>query len=148
VTRAAVRQRLPAAGWAHFACHAATQSDPVDSFLALSDGAVTVRELNQLDIAGAELAYLSACATAFPGTRLVDESIHIATAFRVAGYRHVIATLWPVVDIVARDFAEHTYRKMMHGASPAYALHSATHEMRELYLEEPALWASHVHTGP
>jgi CHAT domain-containing protein len=37
-------------------------------------------------------------ATTYGGESLLDESIHIASAFRLAGVANVIATLWPVHD--------------------------------------------------
>ncbi len=66
------------------------------------------RELYQRPIS-AELAFLSACETAQPGARLADEAIHLASAFSLAGYRHVIGTLWPVGDQHAVDIADDIY---------------------------------------
>ena len=57
------------------------------------------------------LAYLSACSTgANDATELADEGVHLVSAFQLAGFRHVIGTLWEVsymhfVD-VARVFYE------------------------------------------
>jgi hypothetical protein len=53
----------------------------------------------------AELAFLSACSTARPSGRLADEAIHLASAFQLAGYRHVIGTLWPIGDWPAVEYA-------------------------------------------
>ncbi|PQE26670.1 hypothetical protein CJF30_00011267 [Rutstroemia sp. NJR-2017a BBW] len=45
------------------------------------------------------LAYLSACSTkANKAERLVDEEIHLVSACQLAGFRHVVGTLWEVSD--------------------------------------------------
>jgi hypothetical protein len=147
-TRHAILQRLPAAGWAHLACHATTALDPGDSHLALSDGPLPVRELTSLEITGGYLAYLSACSTAYGGTHLPDESIHIASALQLAGFAHVIGTLWPISDAVAPEISTHIYRQVTAGTEPAVAVHHAVHAMRAEYPRHPQLWASHIHLGP
>jgi hypothetical protein len=147
-TRRAVLQRLPGAGWVHLACHATTALDPADSHLALSDGPLPVRELTGLEVTGGYLAYLSACSTAFGGTRLPDESIHIASALQLAGFAHVIGTLWPISDAMAPKVATVIYRQVTAGTEPAVAVHHAVHAMRADYPHHPQLWASHIHLGP
>ena len=89
----------------HLACHGATDLEhPAESALLIHDyrtAPLTVADVVRLRLRQAELAYLSACDTAQPGVRLLDESIHLASAFQAAGYRHVIATMWPVWDLAA-----------------------------------------------
>ncbi len=101
-THGVVLAALPGARWAHFACHGmADLADPSASNLLLHDH--QTRPLRVVDVArlrldDADLAFLSACETARPGGRLTDEAIQLASAFQLAGYRHVVATLWPVSD--------------------------------------------------
>jgi tetratricopeptide (TPR) repeat protein len=146
-TRRSVRERLPDAGWVHLACHAADAADPAESYLALSDGPLPVRDLTSLEIGG-YLAYLSACSTAFGGTTLPDESIHIASALHLAGFAHVVGTLWPIPDTLAPRMAMHFYRQMLAGVEPAVAVHHAVRAVREKYPRHPQLWAAHIHLGP
>jgi len=44
-----------------------------------------VAKVGQLDVPEAELAYLSACSTGDSGRQHADESIHLASAFWLAG---------------------------------------------------------------
>jgi CHAT domain-containing protein len=86
-----VLSRLANARWAHFSCHGIPEPDPAESHLLLTDGPLPVRFIADLELPNAYLAYLSACTSAYGGTSLLDESIHIASAFQLAGFQHVIA---------------------------------------------------------
>jgi CHAT domain-containing protein len=148
-TRAAVRAALSQASIAHFACHASSEfADPSASGLALSDGRLSVLDLTALQVAGARLAYLSACETASGGA-LVDEAIHLSSAFQLAGYRHVIGTLWPIADDLAEQFARSIYTDIAtHPDDVAAAVHRATIQIRRKYPRNPHAWAAHLHLGP
>jgi CHAT domain-containing protein len=62
------------------------------------------------------LAYLSACGTGrTQNNRFVDESIHLISACQLAGFRHVIGTLWEVNDQSCVDVARITYEGMKDG---------------------------------
>jgi CHAT domain-containing protein len=108
-----------------------------------------VLELNRLLLDEAELAFLSACATARTGARLPDEAIHLASAFQLAGYRHVISTLWPIADRPAVRVAEVFYAGVrVTGADGApRALRDATRRGRGLVASKPSMWAAHIHSG-
>jgi CHAT domain-containing protein len=86
-------------------------SHPSISGLVVSDGITTVSDLAALDAQHGELAYLSACSTARSGAYLPDEALHVTGAFQLAGYRHVVGTLWPVQDQVAALTAVEFYKK-------------------------------------
>jgi CHAT domain-containing protein len=147
-TRQTVLHRLPAARWAHFACHGAAElADPSTSRLLLADQPLTVLDVARLRLHDAELAFLSACSTAMPGSRLTDEAIHLASAFQLAGYRHVIATLWPIGDQHAVNIAHEIYTAVTDSGDAAGAVHTAARGSRSLWARIPAVWASHIHVG-
>jgi CHAT domain-containing protein len=150
VTFSNVSSALSKHRWAHFACHAESDmSNPSSSHLLLHDHKLTVVDLARLQLDGAELAFLSACATARTGSHLADEAIHLAAACQLAGYRNVIATLWPVGDRPAVRIADATYTNLaIHGAdAAAQALHDATRRRRNLDPDRPSTWAAHIHNG-
>ncbi|MEU2167926.1 CHAT domain-containing protein [Micromonospora chersina] len=147
-TRERILAGLDGAAWAHFACHAAEAADPADSYLALSDGPLPAKEIMSRELDQPFLAFLSACTTAFGGTSLIDEAIHMASAFQVAGFPHAIGTLWPVADAIAPAFTRLVYDKVLAGSEPALALHDAARHVRGLYPDHPQLWAAYVHFGP
>ncbi|WP_433274663.1 CHAT domain-containing protein [Pseudonocardia xinjiangensis] len=154
-TAEAVLAALPRAAFAHFACHAS--SDPLNaeaSHLLLHDGPLAVTELSRLPLDGAQLAYLSACATARGSAALADEAVHLASAFQLAGYAQAIGTLWEVGDEVAAHMAEQVHHQLArttddttHRPAAAHALHAVTRRMRAERPDAPWTWAAHVHSG-
>ncbi len=85
-------------------------------------------------------------------TDLLDEAIHLATAFQLASYPHVVGTLWEINDPIAADIAEAFYRHLATNGSPdpslsAFALHQAVLAARDKLPLTPSLWAAHIHTG-
>ncbi|WP_052914643.1 MULTISPECIES: CHAT domain-containing protein [Protofrankia] len=154
-TRGTVTAALPAARWAHFACHGqADLANPSASRLLLADHQqrpLTVVDVARLRLDSAQLAFLSACETARPGGRLADEVINLAAAFQLAGYRHVIGTLWPIGDQHAVEIADHIYTLLgTNGADAdnvAVAVHTATRRLRDRWPHEPSVWAPHIHAG-
>ncbi|WP_367132187.1 MULTISPECIES: CHAT domain-containing tetratricopeptide repeat protein [Streptomyces] len=142
----------------HFACHGITdRTDPSRSRLLLSDhrsAPLTVASLARINLDSADLAYLSACSTAAnTNTDLIDEAIQLTSAFQLAGFRHVIGTLWEIDDAVAEQAARSFYDML--GNEPgdlaiprsAEALHRTVHMLRDQYRAAPSLWAAYVHSG-
>jgi CHAT domain-containing protein len=156
-TRDTVLAALPTHQVAHFACHGyADWNDPASSRLILRDhhtAPLTVADVSALHLTGG-LAYLSACDTTVNSPRLADEAVHLAGAFHLAGYQHVIGTLWPINDALARYIAEDFYVGLTAGGTTvpqtslsARALHHAIRRLRARYPQAPTLWAAHTHTG-
>ncbi|KAF0640913.1 hypothetical protein FPSE5266_00675 [Fusarium pseudograminearum] len=85
----------------HFAGHGCTdEEDPSNSHLLLEgwkEDRLCVADLQRMNLRehAPFLAYLSACGTGqMKRYNLVDESIHLISAYQLAGFRHVIGTLW------------------------------------------------------
>jgi CHAT domain-containing protein len=145
-----VRAALSRHTCVHFACHAATDpADPSMSSFTLHNGRITVADLMRMDLTRAHLAYLSACETARTDGPLLDEASHLASACQVAGYPHVIATLWPVRDRIAAESARHIYTGLPAGRGDvATVVNSNARRIRARRPGRPELWASHIHLGP
>ncbi|MFF5338427.1 CHAT domain-containing protein [Streptomyces sp. NPDC013181] len=159
-TRDRVLKELPRHAIAHFACHGAHDpADPSRSRLLLHDHEqfpLTVAALAPIDLRQARLAYLSACETALNTTTgLLDEAIHLASAFQAAGYSHVVGTLWAIDDETSAEMAGDFYAGMRAPGSEgldftaaAQALHGAVRTQRDRFPRMPSLWAAHLHVGP
>ena len=86
----------------HFTSHRLTHpSDPLKSSLILSDEPLTVASLFELNLHNRApfLAYLSVCGTGeVRYDSFIDEALHLISVYQLAGFRHVIGTLWKVND--------------------------------------------------
>lgn len=150
--RNTVLDALKGCSWFHVACHASSYAAaPTSSALHLHDGPLTVSDVMAVRSEGGRLAYLSACQTVLGGPEVVDEVIHLGSAFLIAGFRHVVGTLWRVTDGTAVE----TTRQFYEGLGPEldedqapWALHAAVTELRERHALLPTRWAPYLHIGP
>jgi CHAT domain-containing protein len=150
----------------HFACHGVSDAtDPSSSGLVLQriaiDGSLeqdylSVYRISQLRLEHAWIAYLSACSTAEnKGTQLRDEVIHIVSSFQIAGFPHVVGSLWPAGDEECVQVASGFYSRLfghgsvqdMGGRAVASALQDAVMTVRAHDPEMPLDWAQFVHFG-
>lgn len=157
-TRERVLAALPDYAVAHFACHGEDNwTDPTASRLVLYDHEIeplTVRDISALYLKS-RLAYLSACNTMLTSPALANEAVHLTGAFHLAGYQHVIGTLWPINDFISRRFAAGFYSYITQAGTTtpditrsAQALHHGTRHLRSRYPGAPTQWAAYTHTGP
>lgn len=149
----------------HFAGHGRSDAlDPGNSCLLLEragtsgvllEDPLTVKSLLDLDIQPALLAFLSACSTAENRAALLaDEGIHLASAFVVAGFANVIASLWPSYDHVCVAIAEgfYSHSKLMNAdqiddGTIARAFHTAVQRVYRTSPARPLQWAQYIHVG-
>lgn len=151
-TTHAVAGALDRADWIHLVCHGEQNlSSPSEGRLQMYDGPLTVRRLSQHHVRHGQLAVLSGCETVRGGIELTDEAITLASAVQLAGFQHVIGTLWAVTDAVAVRFAEAVYRRLaadaMSAEHSARGVHLALWQLRDRYAS-PQAWAPFVHVGP
>ena len=126
----------------HFAGHGKSDpEDPSQSYLLLEDwmtSPLTAGDLrdHRLQDNPPFFAYLSACSTGTKESdKFADEGVHLAQAFQLAGFRHVIGTLWRVSDRHCMDVARVLYETMQHEGMTDLAvcrgLHRAVRALRE-----------------
>lgn len=138
-----IMAHLPQCSIFHFAGHGYTDSlDPSQSHLAVYNDKITVATLLEMNLRERSpfLAYLSACGTGqVKDDRFLDESIHLMSAFQLAGFRHVIGTLWEVNDELCAEMARTTYEGIrdrgMTDKSVCLGLHNASRELRNDWLK-------------
>lgn len=143
----------------HFACHGISDDDnPSRSYLRLPDhesNPLTVHALMRLKMT-CGFAYLSACDTASSKHPvLVDESLHLANGFLLAGCAGVVGTLWKIPDEEAPQVAAQFYTRFPWKEAyrdtrmTAVALHEAISAMWkfEMGTKDPLVLAAYIHCG-
>ncbi|KAG5812683.1 hypothetical protein H9Q74_012637 [Fusarium xylarioides] len=137
----------------HFAGHGETdETNPLKSQLRLEDWqtqSLAVSDLLNLKLRDNPpfLAYLSACGTSqIKDKRLLDESLHLISACRLAGFRHVVGTLWEVGDEACVDVAETVYQELkdsgMDDGSVCRGLHKAVRKIRDSWMTDARMRAA------
>ena len=148
--------RLQQYPWVHFACHGyLVAKEPFLSYFQLHNNErLTLGDLIMARLSDAELAFSSAChSAAIDMDSTPDETINLATALQLCGFRSVVGTLWAMTDINGPDVAEDFYQYMFHEAGAAgnfrgsaAALNHATRMMRKRKVTIDR-WINFVHIG-
>lgn len=148
----------------HFACHGVSDARiPIQSHLILQkngEQGIVIDKLSVSKILGlkesrfAWISYLSACSTADTrGSELADEGLHISSALQLAGFAHVIGSLWVVDDTVSVLVAGLFYKNLilkrklgLGNRAVAEALREAVLNVRKVH-STPWKWAAYIHSG-
>ncbi len=146
VTPERVLAAMPAADEIHISAHGYSDpASPLDgSFLALTGGRLTARQIQTQRLNGHPLVVLSACQTGLGGT-LDAGIVGLARGFLLAGASLVVASLWNIDDeatawLMAR-FVENLRRH-----APAEALRLAQLAARQRW-PDPAIWSPFIAFG-
>lgn len=109
---------------------------------ALVDGILTAEEISWMDFSNTQLVILSACETAI-GQSFQEGYGGLIRAFKMAGVKHVIASLWKVSDEATADLMVLFYKNLVDGLEPHESLIKAQHEMSLRY-PDPYYWAAFI----
>jgi CHAT domain-containing protein len=122
-------------------------SDPPD------DGILTADEVAALDLTAADWVVLSGCDTGLGANAPGEGLLGLQRAFRVAGARALVVSLWQVPDLATREWMKLVYAEARAGAAPAAALRGAARrwiaaQRRDGAATTPAVWGAFIATGP
>jgi len=138
---------------AHLAALSALAFLPEPGGRDADDGLLTSEEIATLDLSAAEWVVLSACETAL-GTIYGDEGVFgLRRAFRLAGARTVVMSLWKVEDDATAELMRELYRaRLIDGRDTPASMRSAmraTLDARQRRGESthPFYWAGFVAAG-
>jgi len=111
----------------------------------MEDGILTAYEISQMNLSNTELVVLSACETGL-GDISGNEGVYgLQRAFKIAGAKYLIMSLWKVDDQATMKFMEVFYRKWLEGKMTIPEAFRATQaDMRERAFGQPYLWAGFV----
>lgn len=164
-----VLDRIGECNITHFACHGVSDAaDPSESHILLQrkdQSGELVQCVDKLKVSAildvvspgkASIAYLSACSTAESKSEMLnEEGIHLSSAFQIAGFPHVVGSLWPVRDEACVLVACLFYQNLVRDGGPglrkgavAEALRNSLLELRKSSEFDVRSWAPFVHFGP
>ncbi len=123
-SRPAVLEAMDRCGIWHFACHGVhLPGRPLDSRLVLADGPLTLRTIFARPQAAGRLAVLSACRTATPDERLLDEVVGFPSALLQAGVGRCRIRRTPTSTIVGAPLLVlRFFDELARGVAPVRAL--------------------------
>ena len=114
-----------------------------DPFPNQEDGVLTAREVLNLDLSGCVLATLSACETGLGEIQGSEGVFGLQRAFKMAGVRYLMLSLWKVPDNETGEFMQLFYNKWLAEKLPIReAFHQTQLTMSKKYL--PYQWAAFV----
>jgi len=108
----------------------------------IEDGIATAYEISQLDLSNTELVVLSACETALGDVKGSEGVFGLQRAFKMAGVKKMIVSLWQVPDKETAELMTAFYTYWMDGKTINEAFTQAQAEMRKKYA--PFYWAAFV----
>lgn len=110
------------------------------------DGILTAYEIAQLDLKNTELVVLSACETGLGDIESSEGVYGLQRAFKLAGVKYILMSLWAVNDERTYEFMTAFYQKMTNGKTIPEAYRLTQNEMRKKYALpfNPRNWAEFV----
>ena len=112
---------------------------PIDG---VEDGIATAYEISQLNLSNTELVVLSACETALGDVKGSEGVFGLQRAFKMAGVKKMIVSLWQVPDKETAELMTSFYGYWMKGKTINDAFTQAQADMRKKYA--PFYWAAFV----
>lgn len=108
----------------------------------VDDGILTSYEISKLDLHNVDLVVLSACETGL-GDNLFDGIFGLQRAFKKAGVKSILMSLWQIDDKATSEYMTFFYEKLVNGYSVHDAYSSTVLMMKEKY-QDANYYASFV----
>ncbi len=108
----------------------------------VEDGIATAYEISQMNLSNTELVVLSACETALGDVKGSEGVFGLQRAFKMAGVKKMIVSLWQVPDKETAELMTSFYSYWMKGKSISQSFTQAQADMRKKYA--PFYWAAFV----
>jgi CHAT domain-containing protein/Flp pilus assembly protein TadD len=113
-------------------------------YTGAEDGILTAYEVSQMDLSNTELVVLSACETGLGDIQGNEGVYGLQRAFRIAGAKYLLMSLWNVPDEATRQLMTGFYRYWLTDKMPLEdAFRKAQVELR-IQNSDPEVWAGFV----
>lgn len=108
------------------------------------DGILTAFEVSNLWLPNTKLAVLSACQTALGDIQGNEGVYGLQRAFKIAGVKNLVMSLWKVPSKETAEFMEQFYKNMFAHQSISDAFYQAQKDLKEKYRNDPYKWAAWI----
>ncbi len=112
------------------------------SIESIDDGILTAYEVSNLNLSNTRLVVLSACETGLGEVKDNEGVYGLQRAFKMAGVRYIVMSLWQVPDEQTVELMEYFYKELLSEVPIRKAFTSAQNKMKLKY--EPYYWAGFV----
>lgn len=109
----------------------------------IDDGILTGAEIENMDLSSVDLVVLSACQTGLGQVEPIEGIYGLQRAFKKAGVKSILMTLWKVDDEATQLFMTEFYRDYLKNNSKQHALKKA-----QEYLKNYTSEGEHVYSDP
>ena len=110
----------------------------------MEDGILTAQEISEMNLQNTELVVLSACETGLGDIKGGEGVFGLQRAFKLAGVKTIIMSLWKVPDGSTSEMMQLFYTKWLGGIDKQEAFRETQREMRNRYPKSPKDWAGFV----
>ena len=109
------------------------------------DGILTAYEASHTYLNNTELVVLSACETGLGDIKGSEGVYGLQRAFKMAGARYLLMSLWKVPDNATQEFMTTFYTELLTNKLPIRSAYNmAQNAMKAKYRNEPYKWAGFV----
>ena len=108
----------------------------------VEDGTLTAYEVSNMNLYNTQLVVLSACQTGLGDIKGSEGVFGLQRAFKMAGVRYIIMSLWNVPDYQTSELMTLFYTNWLNGMDIKEAFSKAQQIMRKKY--DPFYWAAFV----
>lgn len=110
----------------------------------IEDGTLTAYEVSNMYLPNTKLVVLSACETGLGDIQGAEGVYGLQRAFKMAGVRSLIMSLWKVPDAETAEFMEEFYKNLLSKKSIADAFLNTQAKLKNKYREAPYKWAAWI----
>lgn len=107
----------------------------------ITDGVITAEEISAMDLSNTDIVVISACESLL-GTS-TEGFGGLPKAFKQAGVRHILGSLWKVSDSITSLLMKEFYKNIKNGIDVNSSLILAQYSIKEQY-PDPYYWAAFV----
>jgi CHAT domain-containing protein/tetratricopeptide (TPR) repeat protein len=113
-----------------------------DALTEGEDGILTAQEVSNIDLRNTKLVVLSACETGLGDIKGSEGVYGLQRAFKMAGVKYLIMSLWQVPDKETAEFMQCFYKNLLKLKDIPKAFQKTQKVMRQKY--DPYYWAAFV----